>query len=261
MQKIISWNVASIRARLQLFKKLLKTKAPDVLFLQEIKVEENKFPFEELKDFGYHIIVSGQKSFNGVAIFSKSKINPLFKNLDGFEDQARFIEVEMNNGVHLISVYVPNGTAPMNDPTDTSRLEYKLRWMSALNQRLDKLLSDRIPFVMGGDFNVIVKDTDVYNPLLFKESALMVPSVRQKWKEMEKIGVVNVIRHLNKQEGLYSFWDFQGGAWFKNNGILLDAICISPDLLPTLIDSGVEKEWRGQEKPSDHAPVWCQMNR
>ena len=154
MKKIVSWNVASIRARMDTLLTLLEKEKPDVVFFQEIKVEEDKFPFFELKSVGYESVVSGQKAWNGVAVLSKEPITLKSVALEGFEDQARFVEAVQSDGTHLISVYVPNGQAPANDPTDTSRLEYKLKWLAALKKYLQGIEK----YIVGGDFNVIEQD-------------------------------------------------------------------------------------------------------
>ena len=260
MQKIISWNVASVRARLPLLLEMLSEQNPDVVFLQEVKAEEVDFPFMDIDLAGYKSRVSGQKGLNGVAILTRKEVKLISTSLSGFEDQARYVEVEMPNGVHMISVYVPNGCAPMNNPTDTSKLEYKLRWFDALFARLKELKDAKIPFVIGGDFNVIFKDEDVYNPASFRESALMVPEVRKKLQNLLDLGLVDSIRHFYPSEVIYSFWDFQGGAWFKNNGILLDMILLSSDFPYPLQSAGVLKEYRGRTKPSDHTPIYCQID-
>lgn len=252
MKKIISWNVASIRARMDTLKRLLETEQPDILFLQEIKVEEEKFPFLELQSMGYYTVISGQKAWNGVAILSKEPLEFISNALKGFEDQARFIEAILPNQTHLISVYVPNGQAPQNNPNDTARLEYKLKWLSALKEHL----SQSHNYIIGGDFNVIYKDEDVYNPNLFTDSALMVPAVRKAFEELLTLPMINPLRECHKDEKFYTFWDFQGGAWHKNHGIFLDYIFLSKtEFKNKIIQADVLKEYRSCEKPSDHAPV------
>lgn len=257
MKKIISWNVASVRARIDTLKNLLEKEQPDIVFLQEIKVEEEKFPFMDFQSMGYHAVISGQKAWNGVAILSKEPLQFISSALSGFEDQARFVEASLPNQTHLISVYVPNGQAPMNNPMDTSRLEYKLKWLAALK----KHLSDTTNYIIGGDFNVIYKDEDVYNPALFTDSALMVPPVRKAFDELLTLPIENPLREFHKDEKFYTFWDFQGGAWPKNNGIFLDYIFLSkPEFSGKINSADVLKEYRSCEKPSDHAPVLIEVD-
>ncbi|MBE6450010.1 MAG: exodeoxyribonuclease III [Alphaproteobacteria bacterium] len=252
MKKIISWNVASIRARMDLLKQMLTEQNPDIVFLQEIKIQEEQFPFFDLLSLGYHAVISGQKAWNGVAILSKEPLSFVSSSLSGFEDQARFVEAQLSNGTSLISVYVPNGQAPANNPFDTSRLEYKLKWMKALYN----YLSGKENFIVGGDFNVIYKDEDVYNPELFTDSALMVAPVRTAFKELLSLPIENPLRDFNLDKPFYTFWDFQGGAWQKNHGIFLDYIFLSePFFEKKIIKADVLKEYRSCPKPSDHAPI------
>lgn len=252
MKKIISWNVASIRARMDTLMRLLEQEKPDIVFLQEIKVEEDKFPFFELKSVGYESVISGQKAWNGVAILSKEPITLKSVALPGFEDQARFVEAIQADGTHLISVYVPNGQAPANDPTNTSRLEYKLKWLAALKKYLGEIEN----YIVGGDFNVIERDEDVYNPALFENSVLMIPPVRKAFQELLTLPIENPMRQWHKDEQFYTFWDFQGGAWPRNHGIFLDYIFLSSDRFKDkVVHAEVMKEYRSCEKPSDHAPI------
>ena len=252
MKKIISWNVASIRARMDLLKTLLEKEKPDVVFLQEIKTQEEQFPFFELLSLGYHTVISGQKAWNGVAILSKEPLNFISSALSGFEDQARFVEAQLKNGTSLISVYVPNGQAPANNPFDTSRLEYKLKWMNGLYN----YLLNKKNFILAGDFNVIYKDEDVYNPAFFTDSALMVTSVRKAFEKLLSLSIHNPLRDFHSDKPFYTFWDFQGGAWPKNHGIFLDYIFLSENFSENkVVNADVLKEYRACSKPSDHAPV------
>lgn len=260
MQKIISWNVASFRARLPLVKMLIEKENPDVLLLQEMKLEAHQYPFEEMEKQGYYTVLCGQKSWNGVAVLAKKPLETQMTCLDGFADQARFVEAVLSDGTTLISVYVPNGQPPEKMPQDTSRLKYKLAWMQALNAYITQKITAKEKFILGGDFNVIFQDGDVYNPTLFEGNALMVPSVREKLAQLHQTGVVNAIRQFHPQSGLYTFWDFQGGAWPRNHGILLDALYVSPTLKGCLMDAGVLKEYRAFEKPSDHVPIYCVLD-
>ena len=252
MKKIISWNVASIRARMDGLKALLSNENPDIVFLQEIKATEDQFPFFEFLALGYNAYISGQKSWNGVAVLSKEKLTLKATALPGFEDQARFVEAVDGQGTSYISVYVPNGQPPMNDPTDMSKFEYKLRWLDALYTYMSKVEN----FIMGGDFNVIQKDADVYNPASFRKSVLMVPPVREKFEKLLTLNIENPMRDLFPEGGLYTFWDFAGGSWYKNNGIGLDYIFLSKPLFEGKLKSAeVLQDYRGMPKSSDHAPV------
>lgn len=254
MQKIISWNVASVRARLPVLIDFLVREKPDCMFLQEIKATEENFPFFDFQMAGYTSVISGQKSYNGVAILSRCPPVSVKTELTGFTDQARFIQTETKSGVVLICVYVPNGNPPDKNPMDTTRLTYKLRWMAALGDHIQNLIRSGKEVVLGGDFNVIERDYDVYQPDLFRESALMIPPVRQAYADLTK-GLINVVRQYNAAEKSYSFWDFQGGAWPKNNGILLDALWVTPTLAQHVVGANIYKSVRGMKGTSDHVPV------
>ncbi|MDR2902140.1 MAG: exodeoxyribonuclease III [Lactobacillales bacterium] len=261
MQKIISWNVAGIRSRMDLLLALLHEERPDYVFLQEIKADENTFPFFELQMAGYESAIAGQKSYNGVAILSPKRLHNVITALPGFPEtpdpQARFIQAQTDTGLTLINIYAPNGNPPMNAPGDTSRLTYKIKWYDALIAHLSGLVRADAKIVLGGDFNVIEKDTDVYNPDLYRHNAVMVPAIRDKFAQVCGLGLINCIRAFHPAPHTYSFWDFTGGCWPKNNGMLLDYFLVSPNLSKRLRNAGIHKEWRGREKPSDHVPLFC----
>ncbi len=260
MQKIISYNVAGLRARIPLVQRLMDEEAPDFLLLQEIKVTNETLPFSAFKGIPYHLSFIGQKSFNGVAVFSKQAPDEIITALPDLKEeipQARFIEARFQNRLSVISVYVPNGNPPEKDPADTTRFNYKLDWMATLTRYIGRLIDEGRSFIIGGDFNVIAQDSDVYNPDAYRQNALMLPPVRQAFQTFAQTGVVNTLRHMTQQEHLYSFWDFQSGAWRKNNGMLLDYIFVSPDLKAEITDCRILKPYRGFDKPSDHVPVCC----
>jgi len=260
MKKIISWNVASIRARTSLFNTLIKNEKPDIILLQEVKAQDHQFPFVEFESMGYHGYLSGQKAYNGVAILSLTRMDVKRVALDGFEDQARFIETALDEKTSVISVYAPNGQPPMNFPEDTSRLDYKLRWFDALVKYLSEQVAKGRSVILGGDFNVIYQDGDVYNAKLFEGSALIVPEVRQKLKALTDIPMINILREKTNESGVYTFWDFQGGAWPRNHGILLDYFFVSNDLKSKVKSFDILKDYRGMEKTSDHAPICCVLD-
>lgn len=258
MKKIISWNVASIRARLPALERLLSEYTPDIVLLQETKTTEEQFPFLDMAALGYKVALSPQKAYNGVAILSKEPITDIKTGFTNMPlDEARFVECRISDGTIVISVYVPNGASPAKDPLNPERLNYKLAWFAALNSYVKELLDKGEKVILGGDFNVIYQDGDVYNPLVFENSPLMILPVRECFRELSSLSFVNAVRHFNKNEKLYSFWDFQGGAWFKNNGILLDTIFVSQNMANQLQRAEILKDVRGWEKTSDHAPVLC----
>lgn len=260
--QIISWNVASVRARLPLILKLLNEKKPDFLFLQEIKATEETFPYDAFLNIGYHSFIAGQKGFNGVAILSRLSITNPLTQLPGFDDpynQARFVQCEYKNTL-FISVYVPNGNPPEKDPSDTTRLSYKIQWLNSLHKYISFLSAQKKNFVLAGDFNVIVHDSDVYNPEIYRNNALMLPVVRETFSKLTLLPITNTLRKLHKDPHIYSFWDFQYGSWQKNLGMLLDYIFVSENFSNNITFSGVYKEFRALEKTSDHAPVFCVLN-
>lgn len=265
MQKIISWNVASVRARLENIIKLLIKEQPDIVFLQEIKATIDTFPSMDFLSVGYQSIVSGQKSYNGVAILSKHTLKNVILTLPGLDtldaEQARFIQAEDDKGIIYISVYVPNGNPSEKDPTDMSKLNYKLKWMKTFNNHIQNLLAQGKSIVFGGDFNVIELDTDVYNPEAYRNNALMIPSVRDMFSELNKLKVCNTIRMFNPKPHTYSFWDFQMFAWQKNWGMLLDALFVSDNLKASVVNAGIYKQVRGWNKTSDHAPIFCTLKK
>ena len=261
MQQIISWNVASVRSRMPILTKFLLENQPDILLLQEIKATEENFPYLDFKALGYEAVIAGQKAYNGVAILSKFPLKNVATELPNAPQtnpaQARFIQATLPDDTILISVYVPNGTAPMNDPTDTSRLDYKLKWMQAFTDYVKELIQSGKQVLIGGDFNVIERDSDVYNPDHFRESSLMVPPVRLAFQKFNELPLTNLIRQFNPDEYTYSFWDFQGGAWPRNHGILLDFFFATKALTNRTKSAKIYKEVRGWEKSSDHAPIGC----
>lgn len=261
---VCTWNVNSVKARLPVLISYLREKRPDIIMLQEIKTETNAFPFLELESEGYHSAVKGQKSYNGVALLSKHKTETVKDTLPDVPDngeQARYLETYCPALKSLfISVYVPNGEPPANDPESTDRLEYKTAWMDALTARAKQLIRRDTPFIIGGDFNVIEYDGDVYNPAAFKNSAFTVQPVRQRFRAFYYTGLTNALRREQSDAPFYSYWDYRAGAWEKNNGILLDYLFLSPVWADRLLKTVVDSEIRGAEKASDHAPVRCDLS-
>lgn len=257
---VTTWNVNSIKTRLPQVIEYLKKYSPDIVLLQEIKTETDGFPFFELQAAGYHCAVKGQKSYNGIAVLSKAPVRVISDTLSPeFADQARYLEVEQN-GTRFIGVYVPNGQAPAAAPDDTSRLDYKIKWLDALNARVAELLKSEIDFVLGGDFNVIEFDSDVYSPAAFKDSAFTVPAVRGRFKALYFQGLTNALREKCDDVPLYSYWDYRAGAREKNDGILLDHLFLSPKSADKLVQASVDGEMRDEPKASDHAPVRCLLS-
>jgi exodeoxyribonuclease-3 len=253
--KIISWNVNSLKARLDHVKAYLASEKPDILMLQEIKGME--FPDMEFTALGYHALHALQKTYNGVAILSKIPLELLHQALPGREEedaQSRYLEVKTPEGLHVINVYCPNG-----NPVDSEKYPYKLRWMNTLKARLAALRDARIPFVIGGDFNIIPEDKDCYSPAAWREDALFRLESRRVFREIMHLGLTDAYRALDSAPERYTFWDYQAGAWPKNNGIRIDHFLLSPEAADILEDCRIDTGPRALDKPSDHTPIIVQI--
>jgi exodeoxyribonuclease-3 len=255
--KIATWNVNSVKARLQNILAWLKTFKPDVVLLQEIKCIDDAFPRMEIEELGYNIAVHGQKTYNGVAILSKSPIEDIAPRLPGddSDEHARYLEGTVFGKVRVASIYLPNG-----NPIDSPKFSYKLSWMDRLRLHItESLLHDEIA-VYGGDYNVIPMDDDAYDPRAYANDALMQPQSRARFRSLLHLGLTDALRAFNPEPHMYSYWDYQAGAWQKDNGILIDHLLVSPQAADRLKASGIDKSPRGREKASDHTPVWCELN-
>ena len=251
--KIAIWNVNSIKARLEHVKRFLKESGVDILMIQELKGLE--FPEEALKEAGYQSQAVTQKAYNGVAILSKTPVTLIHDKLPGDkkDEQARYLEVEQD-GTRFINIYLPNG-----NPVDTEKFTYKLAWMDRLIARLKALRNDNIPFVIGGDFNVIPEDKDCYDPQAWKEDALFRIESRRKFRALLNLGLTDAFRVYDTRAKNYSFWDYQAGAWQKNNGIRIDHFLLSPALTDRMTGCIIDTAPRDWDKPSDHTPVILEL--
>jgi len=247
--KIASWNVNSIKARLEHVKRWLKTHDPDILMIQELKGLD--FPSPAFEALGYDAHAVTQKAYNGVAILSKEPQDVVLKHLPGDETdkQARYLEVHYQ-GMRLINIYLPNG-----NPVGTEKFDYKLAWMDRLYKRLKDLREGGIPFLMGGDFNVIPTEIDCHDPAAWKDDALFQPESIAKFRSLLHLGLIDVFRVFNQEPEQYTFWDYQGGAWPQNKGIRIDHFLSSPPVTDRLLSCVIDKELRGEEKASDHTPI------
>ena len=257
--KIATWNVNSIKARLPNVLDWLEDAAPDVALLQEIKTVDENFPAMEIEERGYNCAVHGQKSYNGVAILSKHPLSDVTTGLPGDkdDDQARYVEAWVEAGddsVRVASIYLPNG-----NPVDTDKYPYKLKWMDRLAARAQALLHNEEPVVLGGDYNVIQADGDCYDPAAWVDDALFKPETRAKFRTILNLGYTEAWRTLHNETHVYSFWDYQKGAWQKDNGIRIDHLLLSPQAADRLTACEIDKGPRGKEKASDHTPVWCEL--
>ncbi len=262
--RIATFNINSINARLPQFIKWLQTKAPDIVMLQEIKCEYNAFPFFEINAVGYNAKVLGQKSYNGVAVLSKHKIQTVQEGLPDFaDDAARYLEVTVksqNAEIRAASIYLPNGNPPYNAPDDNSRFEYKLKFMDSLYRHAANLLKRHQNVVLGGDFNVILTPDDVYNPELFVNNALYRPEVRKRLTALKYLGFYDAFRTLYPLQNGYTFWDYGAKSYEQDLGMRIDYQFLSPGLADKLKSVNVDKSLRMAEKPSDHTPLVTELD-
>ena len=254
MIKIATWTVNSIKARLPNALAWLNEFAPDVVLLQEIKTVDEGFPRMEIEDLGYNIETHGQKTYNGVAILSKSPIEDVSRGLPGddTDEQARYIEGTAFGNLRVASIYLPNG-----NPIDTEKFPYKLGWMDRLYSHVQTSLEDEESIIFGGDYNVIPTNDDVYDPKAVAGDALTQPESRARFQAIKNLGLTDALRSFNHAPHQYSYWDYQRGAWQKDNGLLIDHLLLTPQAADRLTDAGIDKDPRGKEKASDHTPVWC----
>jgi exodeoxyribonuclease-3 len=254
--RIATYNVNGVNGRLPVLLRWLEEKAPDVVCLQELKAPEEKFPLKAINDAGYHAIWHGQKSWNGVAILARDEeLEELSRGLPGDEEdtQIRYIEARIK-GVTIGCLYLPNG-----NPAPGPKLEYKLRWFERLTEHAAELLSTGEPVLLTGDFNVMPTELDVYKPERWVDDALFRPEVRKAFHDLVAQGWTDAIRNLYPNEVIYTFWDYFRNAYGRNAGLRIDHFLLSPKLKPRLLAAGVDREVRGWEKTSDHAPVWIEL--
>jgi exodeoxyribonuclease III len=258
--RIATWNVNSIKQRIDSALVWLKERQPDIVCLQETKCVDDAFPRLEFESAGYNVAVHGQKTFNGVALLSKFPFDEVNIGLPGDDrdDHARFIEgvVSTKTGaLRVASIYLPNG-----NPPDTEKYPYKLGWMKRLSAYARERLALEEPLVMAGDYNVIPAAADVRNPQAWVNDALFLPQTRDQFRALMNLGLTDAVRATSDEPRLYTFWDYQAGAWQKNNGIRIDHLLLSPLAADRLGDVGIDKHVRAWEKPSDHVPVWIDLD-
>lgn len=258
--RIATWNINGVKARIEVLTAWLKETAPDVACLQEIKSVDEGFPREAIEDLGYNVATHGQKGFNGVALLSKEPLEDITPRLPGNEDddQARYLEgtlAHSNGAIRIASLYLPNG-----NPITNNKFTYKLAWMERLAAHADALLAEETPFVLAGDYNVIPDDIDVHNPDAWTDDALFQPETRAAYRALLAKGLTDGLRACRPLEEAYTFWDYQAGAWQKNNGIRIDHLLLSPGVADQLVSADIDRHVRGWEKPSDHVPVWVELD-
>ena len=257
--KIATWNVNSVKARLDTVTAWLKQAEPDIACFQEIKTTDDAFPREAFENLGYNCAVHGQKTYNGVAILSKRPPEDVLTRLpegDG-DDHARYIEavVPMNGSVvRVASIYAPNG-----NPPDSDKFPYKLAWLERLRRHILRQLALEEPLVLAGDYNVIPAADDCYDPVAWEGDALFRPESRAAFRRICNLGLTDAFRACHAEPHRYTFWDYQAGAWQKDHGIRIDHILLSPQATDLISGCAIERQVRGWEKPSDHVPVVCEL--
>ena len=259
--KIVTYNVNGIKARLPRLIEYLTEAQPDVVCLQELKASDETFPEAEIRDAGYGAVWHGQKSWNGVAILARGA-DPVERQrgLDGEpeDEHSRYLECEVPDGkggnLVVASIYLPNG-----NPRPGPKFDYKLRWIDRLAARARALLADEVPAVLAGDYNVIPNDDDTFSVRAMAEDALMQPESRAGYRALVAQGWTDSLRTRHPKGGVWTFWDYQAGAWQRDAGFRIDHLLLSPALADRLVDAGVDKEYRGREKASDHAPTWVRL--
>ncbi len=256
--RIATWNVNSVNARLETVLRWFEEAAPDVACLQEIKCVDEKFPAEAFERLGYNVAVHGQKTYNGVAILSKAPLEDVRKGLPGddSDEQARYLEAVISGPrpVRVASIYLPNG-----NPISTEKFDYKLNWMARLNAHARELLSYEEPLALVGDYNVIPEPRDAAHPENWLGDALFQPQSREAFRALQWLGLTEAYMSADGAPGAYTFWDYQAGAWQRNNGIRIDHALLSPQAADSLRGCVIHKDVRGWDKPSDHVPLVVEL--
>ena len=254
--KLVSYNVNGIKARLPRLLEYLGEQQPDIVCLQELKSSDETFPEHEVRDAGYGAVWHGQKGFNGVAVLARGA-DPVERQRglagDPEDAHSRYLEVDVA-GLTVASIYLPNG-----NPQPGPKFDYKLKWIERLRERALALLAEERPVVLAGDYNVIPNDDDTFSVSAMRTDALMQPESRAGYRALVAQGWTDALRTRHPRGGVWTFWDYQAGAWQRDAGFRIDHLLLSPQAADRLIDAGVDKEYRGREKASDHAPTWVTL--
>ncbi|WP_422028912.1 exodeoxyribonuclease III [Roseovarius sp.] len=258
--KIASFNINGIKARAGALTDWLDEAQPDVVLLQEIKSVDENFPRELFEERGYNVETHGQKSFNGVAILSKLPLEDVTRGLPGDDDDdhARWIEATVmgeHTAIRVCGLYLPNG-----NPAPGPKYDYKLAWMERLKARAEALMAAEEPALMAGDYNVIPQDEDAKRPEAWAEDALALPQTRAAFRRVVNLGFTEAFRARVQGPGHYTFWDYQAGAWNRDDGIRIDHFLLTPQAADLMTDCQIDKDIRGREKPSDHVPIWVNLD-
>lgn len=256
--RVASFNINGIKARLPRLLEWLEETRPAVACLQEIKTQDAGFPADEFEKLGYHAVWHGQKGFNGVAILADGATPvEVQRGLPGDPDdeQSRYLEVDVF-GLRVVNIYLPNG-----NPCPGPKFDYKLAWMERLHARMAAILAEEVPAIVTGDFNVIPHDRDIWSPGAMADDALMQPASRDAYMRLLYQGWTDAIATHNPAGGVWTYWDYQAGAWQRDHGFRIDHALLSPELADRLEACGVDKDHRGREKASDHAPIWVRLKK
>jgi exodeoxyribonuclease-3 len=256
---LATWNINGVKARLEAATAWLAEAKPDIACLQEIKSVDDAFPRFEFEALGYNVATHGEKGFNGVAILSRLPLEEVAAGLPGADDdQARYLQAVVSTqggALRFASIYLPNG-----NPPDTDKFTYKLRWMDRLIDHARALLALEEPLVLAGDYNVIPGAQDVWDATRWTGDALFRPEVRGRFRALAALGLTEAFRSCDWRAGQYSFWDYQAGAWQKDQGLRIDHLLLSPQAADRLVCCRIDKVVRGREKPSDHVPVVAELD-
>ena len=248
--KLVTWNVNSLNVRAPQVLEWLQQEQPDVLCLQETKIQDHKFPYDALQEIGYNAVHLGQKTYNGVAIISRHRIEDVQFDIPNFEDEQKRVVAATIEGIRIICVYIPNGQSVGSD-----KYEYKLNWLNALIAYIEKQLSVYPQLALLGDYNIAPEDRDVHDPAAWKDSVLVSEPERDAFKQLIQLGLHDSFRLFEKSEKLYSWWDYRMMAFRRNMGMRIDHILISTPLVKLVKASWIDKAPRQLERPSDHTPV------
>jgi exodeoxyribonuclease III len=254
--KLVTYNVNGIKARLPRLLEYLAEQQPDVVCLQELKTTDDTFPAAEIEAAGYGAVWHGQKGFNGVAVLARGQ-QPVERQRglagEPEDEHSRYLECGVGDLV-VASIYLPNG-----NPQPGPKFDYKLRWMDRLADRAAALLAEEVLTVLMGDYNVIPNDDDTFSVRAMADDALMQPESRQAYRRLLAQGWTDALRTRKPKGGVWTFWDYQAGAWQRDAGFRIDHLLLSPAVADRLRDAGVDKEYRGRDKASDHAPTWVTL--
>lgn len=258
--KIASFNINGIKARLPALLEWLAEAKPDVALLQELKSMDETFPREPVEDLGYTLETHGQKSFNGVAILSRFPLEDVTRGLPGddADEQARYIEATVigeRRPVRVCGLYLPNG-----NPVPGPKYDYKLAWMDRLHTRAQAILKTEEPALFAGDFNVIPQEEDCWDRKVWEDDALFLPATRQAFRRIKALGLTDAYRACHPGLNDFTFWDYQAGAWNKNHGIRIDHFLLTPEAADLLKDCQIDRHLRDRTKPSDHVPIWIELD-